>query len=211
MRLRTPLKPPAHGAFTSPPRTSGSRTCGHCRRRAVRTTSAGGSKASSFPVVRDVHGNKVLPENLGSVAPWQWHSYKSRRPDDLVRAARANLAVRDGFAAFYFHPFLDLEYLAWTSRESRRRATGSSIPPRCSPRSVPTRPASPVVQDDGRARLGEVAAAGSSTGSISAAWSASTSARPNGTSAGSSTRRKRPAASCCSSPKPTRSSESAPR
>jgi uncharacterized protein YdaL len=68
-----------------------------------------------FPyVVRDVYGNKVLPENLGSVAPWQWHSYKSRRPGDLVRAAQANLVVRDGFAAFYFHPFLDLEYLKQT-------------------------------------------------------------------------------------------------
>jgi hypothetical protein len=31
-----------------------------------------------------------------------------------VRAARANLVVRDGFAAFYFHPFLDLDYLKRT-------------------------------------------------------------------------------------------------
>jgi uncharacterized protein YdaL len=68
-----------------------------------------------FPyVVRDVYGSKVLPENLGSVAPRQWHSYKSRLPADLVRAARANLVVRDGFAAFYFHPFLELEYLKRT-------------------------------------------------------------------------------------------------
>ena len=35
-------------------------------------------------------------------------------PGDLVRAAQANLVVRDGFAAFYFHPFLDLEYLKQT-------------------------------------------------------------------------------------------------
>jgi uncharacterized protein YdaL len=68
-----------------------------------------------FPyVVRDVYGSKVLPENLGSVAPKQWHSYKSRSPADLVRAARANLVVRDGFAAFYFHPFLELKYLKRT-------------------------------------------------------------------------------------------------
>jgi uncharacterized protein YdaL len=68
-----------------------------------------------FPyVVQDVYGSKVLPENLGSVAPSQWHSYKSRLPEDLVRAARANLVVRDGFAAFYFHPFLDLDYLKRT-------------------------------------------------------------------------------------------------
>ena len=63
-----------------------------------------------FPyVVRDVYGTKVLPENLGSISPTTWHSYKARRPDDLVRAARANLVVRDGFAAFYFHPFLELD------------------------------------------------------------------------------------------------------
>jgi len=31
-----------------------------------------------------------------------------------ARAARANLVVRDGFAAFYFHPFLNLSYLERT-------------------------------------------------------------------------------------------------
>jgi uncharacterized protein YdaL len=68
-----------------------------------------------FPyVVRDVYGSKVLPENLGSIAPSTWHTYKARQPKDLVRAARANLVVRDGFAAFYFHPFLDVDYLKRT-------------------------------------------------------------------------------------------------
>jgi uncharacterized protein YdaL len=68
-----------------------------------------------FPyAVHDVYGNKVLPENLGSIAPSTWHTYKQRLPRDLVRAARANLVVRDGFASFYFHPFLDLRYLKQT-------------------------------------------------------------------------------------------------
>lgn len=68
-----------------------------------------------FPyVVRDVYGTKVLPENLGSISPTAWHAYKQRRPSDLVRAARANLVVRDGFAAFYFHTFLDRELLEQT-------------------------------------------------------------------------------------------------
>jgi uncharacterized protein YdaL len=68
-----------------------------------------------FPyVVRDVYGSKVLPENLGAIAPNTWHSYKARGPKDLVQAARANLVVRDGFAAFYFHPFLSLKYLKRT-------------------------------------------------------------------------------------------------
>ena len=74
-----------------------------------------GLEGQFFPyVVRDVYGSKVLPENLGSIAPRQWHSYKSRLPQDLVRAARANLVVRDGFAAFYFHPVLELGYLKRT-------------------------------------------------------------------------------------------------
>src|SRR5262249_24853748 len=38
-----------------------------------------------FPyVVHDVYGNKVLPENLGSIAPPHRHSYKSRPPAALV-------------------------------------------------------------------------------------------------------------------------------
>ena len=73
------------------------------------------AESQFFPyVVRDVYGSKVLPENLGSIAPTAWHSYKSRSPSDLVRAARANLVVRDGFASFYFHPFLDLDLLQET-------------------------------------------------------------------------------------------------
>jgi hypothetical protein len=71
-----------------------------------------GVEGQFFPyVVHDVHGSKVLPENLGSIAPSTWHSYKTRLPKDIVRAARADLVVRDGFAAFYFHPFLKLDYL----------------------------------------------------------------------------------------------------
>jgi uncharacterized protein YdaL len=68
-----------------------------------------------FPyVVHDVYGSKVLPENLGGIAPSTWHSYKARLPEDVIRAARANLVVRDGFADFYFHPFLKLDYLKRT-------------------------------------------------------------------------------------------------
>jgi uncharacterized protein YdaL len=68
-----------------------------------------------FPyAVRDVYGTKVLPENLGSIAPSTWHTYKARLPKDIIRAARANLVVRDGIAAFYFHPYLPLKYLKRT-------------------------------------------------------------------------------------------------
>ena len=73
------------------------------------------SASQFFPyAVRDAYGSKVLPENLGSLSPNAWHSYQARTPRDLIRAARANLAIRDGFAAFYFHPFLDLDLLKRT-------------------------------------------------------------------------------------------------
>jgi uncharacterized protein YdaL len=68
-----------------------------------------------FPfVVRDVYGSKVLPENLGGVTPDRWRGNASRDPQDVLRAARANLVVRDGFAAFFFHPFLDVRLLRTT-------------------------------------------------------------------------------------------------
>jgi uncharacterized protein YdaL len=68
-----------------------------------------------FPyVVHDVYGSKVLPENIGDIAPVTWHTYKEHLPGDVIRAARANLVVRDGFAAFYFHPYLPLGYLKRT-------------------------------------------------------------------------------------------------
>ena len=65
-------------------------------------------------------------------------------------------------------------------------------------------------QDDGRGGAGERAAARSAIASISARWSASTSARPRRTCAACSTRR-RTAARCCSSTRPTPSSANAAR
>jgi uncharacterized protein YdaL len=68
-----------------------------------------------FPyVVRDVYGTKVLPENLGNIEPIKFYEYPTRWPADIVRAAEKNLVVRDGFAAFYFHPFFDLSLLRET-------------------------------------------------------------------------------------------------
>jgi uncharacterized protein YdaL len=68
-----------------------------------------------FPyVVRDVYGTKVLPENIGNVEPEDWFQYKARLPEQIIRDAKRNLVVRDGFASFYFHPFFDLDYLKQT-------------------------------------------------------------------------------------------------
>jgi uncharacterized protein YdaL len=68
-----------------------------------------------FPyVVTDINGTRVLPENLGNIEPTQWYIYPVRMPSDLINAASKNLVVRDGFASFFFHPYLDITYLQQT-------------------------------------------------------------------------------------------------
>ncbi|KPI07231.1 Protein of unknown function DUF2334 [Actinobacteria bacterium OK074] len=65
-----------------------------------------------FPyVVKDVYGTKVLPENIGNYAPDAYNNHPARLPADLIAAAKANLAVRDGFASFFFHPYYPVQPL----------------------------------------------------------------------------------------------------
>jgi len=59
-----------------------------------------------FPYpVRDSYGRFVVPENMGYLKEGE------EKTDALVDHARVMLAVRDGIAAFYFHPFLKLDHL----------------------------------------------------------------------------------------------------
>ncbi|MFC0600249.1 DUF2334 domain-containing protein [Streptomyces palmae] len=46
----------------------------------------------------------MLPESLGSYEPESHNNNPPRLAADLVNEAKANLAVRDGFASFYYHP-----------------------------------------------------------------------------------------------------------
>jgi uncharacterized protein YdaL len=65
-----------------------------------------------FPyVVNDVYGSKVLPENLGNVELEMMNNHPPRFPADIVNSARLNLVVRDGFASFFYHPYLGTSYL----------------------------------------------------------------------------------------------------
>ncbi len=64
-----------------------------------------------YPIERDIYGQKIMPENIGNVDPNPWFNYPPRLPADLIRAAKKNLVVRDGWASGYFHAFLDLSYL----------------------------------------------------------------------------------------------------
>ncbi|MGI5527600.1 DUF2334 domain-containing protein [Streptomyces syringium] len=59
-----------------------------------------------FPyAVKDVYGTTVLPENLGNYEPEPYNNHPARLPADLINSAKANLAVRDGVASFFYHPY----------------------------------------------------------------------------------------------------------
>jgi uncharacterized protein YdaL len=65
-----------------------------------------------FPYpVRDVYGFTVLPENCGNYRPEPYGGQPARRVEDILACARANLVVRDGWAAFFYHPFLGPDLL----------------------------------------------------------------------------------------------------
>ncbi|MGY0237066.1 DUF2334 domain-containing protein [Longispora urticae] len=68
-----------------------------------------------FPyLVRDVHGSVVIPENLGNIEPDQYNNHPARLPADIIATAQRNLAVRDGMASFFYHPYLGTAYLKTT-------------------------------------------------------------------------------------------------
>jgi uncharacterized protein YdaL len=68
-----------------------------------------------FPYsVRDVYGTSVIPENIGNIEPEAFNNHPARLPADLIATAKANLAVRDGVASFFYHPYLGTAYLKQT-------------------------------------------------------------------------------------------------
>jgi uncharacterized protein YdaL len=62
-----------------------------------------------FPYViqQDIYGLKVVPENLGNVDLPVLSGAAFRQPADMIRIARKNRVVRDGWANGFFHAFLD--------------------------------------------------------------------------------------------------------
>lgn len=66
-----------------------------------------------FPYVikKDLFGQRIYPENLGFVRLDTVRSVSEGDVQKIIRGAKANLAVRDGFAACFFHSFLDLDLL----------------------------------------------------------------------------------------------------
>ncbi len=60
-----------------------------------------------FPYIisSDHYGQRVLPENLGNIIYNTGQSGNVVMWDDLYENAKYAMAVRDGFASFFFHPF----------------------------------------------------------------------------------------------------------
>ena len=59
-----------------------------------------------FPYpVRDIRGDVILPETLGNWAPQG--SVHGRSMEAMLETARRNLVLRDSYASFFFHWYLD--------------------------------------------------------------------------------------------------------
>jgi len=66
-----------------------------------------------FPYIihNDIYGQKIVPENLGNVDPTLVNDSPARSASDMIRIARKNKVVRDGWASGFYHPFLGIEAL----------------------------------------------------------------------------------------------------
>ncbi len=66
-----------------------------------------------FPYIikKDIFGQKIYPENLGYIPMDNNPKNVQKSVDEIIKGAKANLTVRDGFASFFFHSFLDLKIL----------------------------------------------------------------------------------------------------
>ena len=65
----------------------------------------------SYVIQDDIYGQKIVPENLGNVDMRMVNGVPVRSPADMIRAARKNKVVRDGWASGFFHPSLDFALL----------------------------------------------------------------------------------------------------
>jgi uncharacterized protein YdaL len=66
-----------------------------------------------FPYIieHDLYGQRILPENLGYIPQDEDTQVEEHAVQQLLRGAEAQLAVRDGFASAFIHPFVGLEYM----------------------------------------------------------------------------------------------------
>ncbi|MCB9025523.1 MAG: DUF2334 domain-containing protein [Bdellovibrionaceae bacterium] len=60
-----------------------------------------------FEIYGDIHGQRILPENLGNSQPFEnAHVIRPRSVQEMVADAKRNLVLRDVWASYFYHPFL---------------------------------------------------------------------------------------------------------
>ena len=66
-----------------------------------------------FPYVinKDIYGQKIFPEDLGYIPLLEKRDSTEQYVRQMMNNARALYNVRDGYASFFFHPFLNPDYL----------------------------------------------------------------------------------------------------
>ncbi len=68
-----------------------------------------------FPyTVRDIYGVLTVPENVGNIELEPFNNHPAHLAPDIIASAQLNLAVRDGVASFFFHPYVDVSHLQAT-------------------------------------------------------------------------------------------------
>ncbi|MNJ94864.1 hypothetical protein D3C87_125670 [compost metagenome] len=64
-----------------------------------------------YEIYGDVHGQRLIPENLGNSQPFvNEHVTSPRTKEDIIGDAKRNLVLRDVWASFFYHPFLFTSY-----------------------------------------------------------------------------------------------------
>lgn len=64
-----------------------------------------------YEINRDIYGQKIYPEDLGYVPLMQVKDSSERYARHIIESAKTTRFVRDGYASFFFHSFLDLDFL----------------------------------------------------------------------------------------------------
>jgi adsorption protein B len=60
-----------------------------------------------YEIYGDIHGQRILPENLGNSQPFEnAHVMRPRTVREIVADAKRNLVLRDVWASYFYHPFL---------------------------------------------------------------------------------------------------------
>lgn len=64
-----------------------------------------------YEIYGDIHGQRILPENLGNSQPFKnAFVVRPRSVQEMVADAKRNLVLRDVWASYFYHPFLFNSY-----------------------------------------------------------------------------------------------------